>query len=102
VTGLGAIPAAVAIYFRFKIKDPGYDLNVKNQEEKGIHSNSKDGDGRTPLTGVAWNGLKAVVKLFFEENVDLDSKDGDGQTPLSWAAEIITMVGRRCGARAVF
>lgn len=31
VTGVGAIPAVVAIWFRLKIKDPGlYDLDVKD------------------------------------------------------------------------
>jgi MFS transporter, PHS family, inorganic phosphate transporter len=37
VAGVGAIPALVAIYYRFRIKDPGlYDLDVKNQGDRAV------------------------------------------------------------------
>jgi MFS transporter, PHS family, inorganic phosphate transporter len=39
VTGCGAIPAVVAIYYRFRIKDPGlYDLDVKNEGERAVEN----------------------------------------------------------------
>ena len=37
VTGVGAIPALVAIYYRFQIRDPGlYDLDVKNEGDRAV------------------------------------------------------------------
>lgn len=37
VTGVGAIPALVAIYYRFQIRDPGlYDLDVKNEGDRAM------------------------------------------------------------------
>lgn len=39
VTGVGAIPALLAIVFRFLIKDPGlYDLDVKNEGDRAIRN----------------------------------------------------------------
>jgi PHS family inorganic phosphate transporter-like MFS transporter len=42
VTGVEAIPAVVAIYYRFRIKDPGlYDLDVKNQGDRAVGNTEK-------------------------------------------------------------
>jgi PHS family inorganic phosphate transporter-like MFS transporter len=42
VTGAGAIPAVVAIWFRFRIKDPGlYDLDVKDHGDRAIKNTEK-------------------------------------------------------------
>jgi hypothetical protein len=61
---------------------------VKLLLEKGAELESKDNDGRTPLSWAAKNGHKAVVKLLLEKGAELESKDRvDGRTPLSWAAE---------------
>jgi len=50
-------------------------------------ADSKDNNGRTPLSWAAEGGYEAVVKLLAErDDVDADLKDNDGWTPLSWAA----------------
>lgn len=39
VTGVGAIPAVAAIYYRFQIRDPGlYDLDVKNEGDRAVQN----------------------------------------------------------------
>lgn len=47
---------------------------------------SKDANGRTPLSWAAARGHEAVVKLLLAtDGVDPNSKDNKGRTPLSWA-----------------
>lgn len=53
VTGVGAIPAVVAIIYRFLIKDPGlYDLDVKNQGDRGV-KNTEDLYGKLNAAGTS-------------------------------------------------
>jgi ankyrin repeat protein len=56
----------------------------------GITWNSKDKDGRTPLSWAAGSGLEHVVKLLLTNNAicdAIDSRDNNSkQTPLLWAA----------------
>jgi ankyrin repeat protein len=52
-----------------------------------VDVDSKDEDGRTPLSWAARNGHEAVVKMLLNTGrVDIDVRDRDGRTPLSWAA----------------
>jgi len=53
-----------------------------------IDLNSKDTEGRTPLSWAAENGHEGVAKLLLDTGkVKADWKDEYGRTPLSWAAE---------------
>lgn len=57
-------------------------------ERDDVEADSKDNDGRTPLSRAAWGGREAVVKLLLErDDVEADSKDEYGWTPLWWAEE---------------
>jgi ankyrin repeat protein len=61
---------------------------VKLLLEKGVELESKNYEGRTPLSMAAAFGREAVVKLLVEKGAELESRDSKyGQTPLSWAAE---------------
>ena len=52
----------------------------------GVDINSKDGNGRTPLSLAAGNGHDAVIKLLLaNDRVDINSEDIDDRTALSWA-----------------
>src|SRR5450755_4748343 len=52
----------------------------------GTNPNSKDNNGRTPLSRAAENWHTAVVQLLLAtDGVDRNSKDNDGRTPLLWA-----------------
>ena len=48
--------------------------------------NSKDNNGRTPLSWAAGEGHKAVVELLFKKGAKLESKCNYCRTPLWWAA----------------
>jgi ankyrin repeat protein len=53
-----------------------------------VDLDSKDGDGRTPLSWAAERGHETVVKLLLETGrVNPNSKNGDGRTPLWYVAE---------------
>lgn len=53
-----------------------------------VAADSKDHEGRTPLSWAAMREHEAVVQLLVErEDVAADSKDYCRRTPLSWAAE---------------
>ncbi|KXX76648.1 Ankyrin repeat domain-containing protein 50, partial [Madurella mycetomatis] len=48
---------------------------------------SKDNNGRTPLSWAASNGHHTVAKLLLDSGADPNSKDGNGRAPLLYAAE---------------
>ena len=48
---------------------------------------SKDNNGRTPLSWAAEKGHETVVKQLLEKGAKLESKDNNGRTPLLLAAE---------------
>jgi hypothetical protein len=51
-----------------------------------VKADSRDGDGRTPLSYAAQWGRKAVAKFLLErEDVNPESHDENGKTPVDWA-----------------
>jgi ankyrin repeat protein len=62
-------------------------LLMGKHADSNITADSKDKDGRTPLSLVAERGHEAVVRLLVNQyDVEPDSKNEGGQTPLSLAA----------------
>ncbi|KAL8410381.1 hypothetical protein RB596_000186 [Gaeumannomyces avenae] len=61
-------------------------LEVILQRADHIIINTKDGNGRTPLSYAAENGHGAVKLLLTTGKVKVDKKDRYGRTPLSYAA----------------
>lgn len=55
--------------------------------DKGTDANSKDGNGRTPLSLSSQNGHIRVVETLLQHNADANLKDGNGRTPLSYSSE---------------
>ncbi|KAK7219068.1 hypothetical protein V2G26_007071 [Clonostachys chloroleuca] len=53
-------------------------------EDKGAES--KDNDGRTPLSQATGSGHEAFARLLLDKGADIEAKDNDGRTPLSQAA----------------
>ena len=64
-----------------------YLLERLLSEMGDVLADSKDSDGRTPLSQAAQQGHTAVVKLLVErDDVEADSEDQSSRTPLSYAA----------------
>ncbi|RAK82865.1 ankyrin, partial [Aspergillus costaricaensis CBS 115574] len=57
-------------------------------DTRRVDVESKDSEGRTPLSWAAENGHEGVVQLLLDTGrIDMESKDSEyGRTPLSWAA----------------
>jgi ankyrin repeat protein len=75
----------------------GDTAQVKSFLEKGVSPNTKDADGRTPLTEAAYRGATQIVKRLIDHGADLFAKKNDGETPLSLAAnkpEILELITR--------
>ncbi|KAM6527505.1 hypothetical protein FSOLCH5_003571 [Fusarium solani] len=51
-----------------------------------IDFDTKDGDGRTPLSYAAEDGHEAVVRLLLKRGAHTEAPDEKGRTPLLWAA----------------
>lgn len=59
---------------------------VKALLDRGVTPNTKDGDGRTPLTEAAYYGHTEIVKMLINKGGDLWAKKRDGETPVTMAA----------------
>src|SRR3954451_10829612 len=65
---------------------------VKGLLDKGTNPNTKDDEGRTPLTEAAYYGHTEIVKLLISKGGNLWAKKKDGQTPMSMAASHADLV----------
>ena len=54
--------------------------------ERSTDADTKDSNGRTPLSLASENGHSSVVTLLLAKNVNVGVKDTNGWTPLRWAA----------------
>ena len=73
----------------------GDTASVKGLLDKGVNPNTKDDDGRTPLTEAASYGHTEIVKLLISKGGNLWAKKKDGQTPMSLAgshAEVVQLI----------
>ena len=73
-------------------------------EREDVQPDSRDNDGRTPLSWAVGNGRLQVVRSLLESGkIDPNSKDNDELTPLSWAAagdhDTVVELLERFGAR---
>jgi ankyrin repeat protein len=59
---------------------------VKSLLDKGVSPNTKDNDGRTPLTEAAYRGYTEIAKMLIDHGADLFAKKRDGETPITMAA----------------
>jgi hypothetical protein len=76
--------------------DYGLGETVRRLLENEHNADSKDDNGRTPLSWAAGGGRETVVQLLVDRaDVDADSKDNQGHTPLFWA----TMYGHEAVVR---
>ncbi|KLU92202.1 hypothetical protein MAPG_11148 [Magnaporthiopsis poae ATCC 64411] len=66
----------------------GYDKAIQLLLDTGKNdADSRDADGRTPLSWAAGNGHETIARLLLDTGkIDADSRDAAGRTPLSWAA----------------
>jgi ankyrin repeat protein len=59
---------------------------VKALLDKGVTPNTKDDDGRTPMTEAAYYGHTEIVKLLIDHGGDMWARKKDGETPVTMAA----------------
>jgi ankyrin repeat protein len=69
--------------------------------ERGANAESKDYEGRTPLSWAALRGHEGVVKPLLERGINAESKGNDGWTPLLKAAAsghetVVKLLLERC------
>jgi cytohesin len=63
----------------------GDNAAVQALLDKGVNPNSKDNDGRMPLTEAAFYGHTEIVKMLIAKGGDVWARKGDGQTAVSLA-----------------
>jgi ankyrin repeat protein len=64
----------------------GDTAQVKALLEKGVSPNTKDSEGRTPLTEAAYRGATEIVRMLIDHGADLFAKKNDGETAITMAA----------------
>lgn len=83
VAGVGAIPAIVAIYYRFQIPDPGlYDLDVTGESTRALQSTLGVYPTGDSSTSVVQNGLE--MQIVGSDHNDAPQADEPLPAQFSW------------------
>lgn len=85
--------------------DASYDLTLSMARmlvDKGAEIETKDNDGRTPLSLAAADCNESVVRILLDRGANPNSEDNDGRTPLGWTPSLFKSEVKRKARATTF